>query len=55
MRRAILPLLGLVCAPALFLSCYRKVAFAGEQFASRDAAHFYYPLYLRVQLVPMPG
>ena len=49
MRRALLPLLGLVCALALLLYCYRMVLFAGEQFAFRDAIHFYYPLYLRVQ------
>ena len=35
--------------PRLLLYCYRMVLFAGEQFAFRDAIHFYYPLYLRVQ------
>ena len=49
MRRALLPLLGLLCALGLLLYCYRMVLFAGEQFAFRDAVHFYYPLYLRVQ------
>ena len=33
----------------MLLYCYRRVLFAGEQFAFRDAVHFYYPLYLRVQ------
>src|SRR5438105_12565463 len=49
MRRPVMPLVGLLCALILLLSCYRRVLFAGEQFAYRDAAHFYYPLYLRVQ------
>jgi hypothetical protein len=49
MRRALLPLLGLLCALGLLVYCYRRVLFAGEQFAFRDAVHFYYPLYLRVQ------
>lgn len=29
--------------------CYGRALFRGEQFAYRDAAHFYYPLYQRVQ------
>jgi hypothetical protein len=33
----------------LLLICFRAVLFHDEQFAYRDAAHFYYPLYLRVQ------
>jgi hypothetical protein len=49
MRRAVLPLLGSVCALALLLVCYRAVLFRNEQFAFRDSANFYYPLYLRVQ------
>ncbi len=49
MRRAALPLIGLVCSLALLGACYRAVLFEGGQFAYRDAAHFYYPLYLRVQ------
>jgi hypothetical protein len=31
------------------LYCFRAVLFGGEQFAYRDAAHFYYPLYRHVQ------
>ena len=51
MRRIVLllPLLGPVCALILLLVCFRAVLFGGEQFAYRDSAHFYYPLYLRVQ------
>src|SRR3954454_7641144 len=49
MRRAVMPLLALACGLALLLYCYRMVLFAGEQFGFRDAAHFYYPLHLRVQ------
>src|SRR4051812_13918271 len=49
MRRALPSLLGPACALALLLACFRAVLFHGEQFAFRDAAHFYYPLYLRVQ------
>ncbi len=33
----------------LLLFGFRAVLFQDEQFAYRDAAHFYYPLYLRVQ------
>jgi hypothetical protein len=49
MRRALLSLLGPFCALTLLLYCYRMILFAGEQFAFRDASHFYYPLHLRVQ------
>ncbi len=49
MRRAVLPLLGLGCFLVLVLVCYRPVLFENGQFANRDAAGFYYPLYLRVQ------
>ncbi|HEX8201794.1 MAG TPA: hypothetical protein VF590_15065, partial [Isosphaeraceae bacterium] len=42
-------LAGPGCAVALLLACYGPVLFGGEQFAFRDAGHFYYPLYLRVQ------
>src|SRR4051794_28806061 len=48
-RRAALPLVAAGCALALLLVCYRAVLFGDGQFAYRDAAHFYYPLYLRVQ------
>ena len=40
---------GLGCGLALLLFFYRSVLFQGEQFAFRDAAHFYYPLYHKVQ------
>ncbi|MDX2037097.1 MAG: hypothetical protein SFX72_10630 [Isosphaeraceae bacterium] len=33
----------------LFAACFHE-AFLGEQFDFRDAAHFYYPLYQRVQM-----
>src|SRR3954464_5516649 len=42
-------LVGLACVLALSFACYRAVLFEGGQFAYRDAAHYYYPLYLRVQ------
>src|SRR3954453_830322 len=41
--------IGLACGLALLLYVYRPVLFFGEQFGFRDAAHFYYPLYERVQ------
>ncbi len=44
-----MPLLAVGCALALLLVCFRAALFGDEQFAFRDAAHFYYPLYLRVQ------
>jgi len=40
---------GLGCGLALLLFFYRSVLFQGEQFAFRDAAHYYYPLYQKVQ------
>ncbi|MDB5352919.1 MAG: Bacterial rane protein YfhO [Planctomycetota bacterium] len=49
MRRLIGPMLGLGCVLALVLACFGQVLFSGEQFAYRDAGHFYYPLYQRVQ------
>ncbi len=49
MRRAAPLLLGLGCAIALFLACFHAVLFDGQQFAYRDAGHFYYPLYRVVQ------
>src|SRR4051812_10500328 len=49
MRRLAPALLALASPLALLLACFHTVLFAGEQFAYRDAAHFYYPLYLRVQ------
>src|SRR5947209_7657296 len=49
MRRAVWPGLGLACQLALLAACYGPALFKGEQFGYRDAAHFYYPLYQRVQ------
>ena len=49
MRPAPLTLLALALAGALLLACFQPVLFQGRQFAYRDSAHFYYPLYLRVQ------
>ena len=45
----LLCLLGPACALLLLLACFSSVLFRGEQFAYRDAATVYYPLYLRVQ------
>ena len=42
-------ILVLTCFIALFLACYFPVLFQGQQFGFRDAAHYYYPLYQRVQ------
>ncbi len=42
-------LLGLACLGALTGSCFGSALFRNEQFAFRDAGHFYYPLYQRVQ------
>jgi Bacterial membrane protein YfhO len=39
----------LICFFAAFLACYAPVIFSGRQFGYRDGAHFYYPLYQRVQ------
>lgn len=41
--------MALACGLALGLACFGDVLFRGKQFGYRDAAHFYYPLYLRVQ------
>ena len=41
--------LGPACALILLLVCFRAVLFGDEQFAYRDAAYFYYPLYFRIQ------
>ena len=42
-------LLVAACFGALFFACYFPVFFRGQQFGFRDAAHYYYPLYQRVQ------
>jgi Bacterial membrane protein YfhO len=46
-RWSIILVLG--CLTALLLACYIPVLFQGQQFGFRDAAHYYYPLYERVQ------
>jgi len=45
----LLKALPIVCLAALLLICFHRVLFGGHQFAYRDAAHYYYPLYERVQ------
>jgi hypothetical protein len=42
-------ILVFVCFGSLFLLCYGPALFQARQFGFRDAAHFYYPLYERVQ------
>jgi hypothetical protein len=49
MRRYVVPLLIAGCLSALLVACYGSVLFRGRQFGYRDAAHYYYPLYWRVQ------
>ena len=48
-------LLVLGCLTALTFACYGKAIFQGEQFCYRDAAHYYYPLYERVQIAWKSG
>ena len=40
---------GLACVSAVIAACDGAALFRGEQFAFRDAGHYYYPLYQRVQ------
>ncbi len=47
--KRILPAACIVGVLIPFFACFYKVLFLGEQFAYRDAAHFYYPLYKTVQ------
>jgi hypothetical protein len=49
MRQSSVALLILGCLGGLFAACYRRAIVPGEQFAYRDAAHYYYPLHQRVQ------
>jgi hypothetical protein len=49
MRHYLLILLVFACFAALFLGCFYPVFFSDRQFGFRDAAHYYYPLYQRVQ------
>lgn len=46
-----LPILLVVaaCLMGLVVACFGRAFLKNEQFAYRDAAHFYYPLYERVQ------
>ncbi len=47
--RRFTPIVIASCLLALVLICFGSVLFRGRQFAFRDAAHYYYPLYERVQ------
>src|SRR4051812_13129170 len=49
MRRLIPPVVIFGCLAGLFAACYGPAIFRGEQFAYRDASHYYYPLHQRVQ------
>lgn len=49
MQRKFLGFLIAACFAALFLACYAPVLFQNRQFGYRDAAHYYYPLYERVE------
>jgi hypothetical protein len=50
MRRVIWPVpLIIVSLAALTLSCHGGALLRGEQFGYRDATHYYYPLYQKVQ------
>src|SRR4051812_12634728 len=48
-RRLLIPIAILGCLAALVFACYGAALVRGEQFAYRDAAHYYYPLYQRVE------
>ena len=49
MRRLFDWALSLGCLLALVAACFGSVLVGGQQFAYRDSAHYYYPLYQRVQ------
>jgi hypothetical protein len=49
MRHVVPPVLALGCTAALVVACFGSVLFGDRQLAYRDAGHFYYPLYRRVQ------
>jgi hypothetical protein len=49
MSRRIVPASIALGVLLLIFACYGDALFRGRQFAYRDAAHFYYPLYERVQ------
>ncbi len=48
-RRFVIPLVIVGSLLAMLASCYGDALFRGKQFAYRDAAHFYYPLYQLVE------
>ncbi len=48
-ERALIFFLIVGCFAALIIACFGECVFRGRQFAYRDAGHFYYPLYERVQ------
>jgi hypothetical protein len=45
----LVPIAFVIGIAALIFGCYGGVLLRGQQFGYRDAAHFYYPLYERVQ------
>src|SRR4051794_20827061 len=47
--RRLFPFVIVACLLAMVLACFGPALFRGEQFAFRDSAHYYYPLYQRVQ------
>jgi hypothetical protein len=49
MRRLVLEVCGLACLAGLLIACFGQTFWGRQQFAFRDAANYYYPLYLRVQ------
>ncbi len=49
MSRFFTPLLILGCLMSLLLACFSNALFRDQQFSYRDAAHYYYPLYQKVQ------
>ena len=49
MQRRVLWAVIFACFVSLFLACYAPVLFKHRQFGYRDAAHYYYPLYQRVE------
>ena len=49
MQRFRTPLLALICLTVLTVACHGRALFRSQQFAYRDAAHYYYPLFERVE------
>jgi hypothetical protein len=49
MPRFTIPALGLAAGLGLLLACFSAILLRDELPGYRDAAHYYYPLYLRVQ------